>query len=377
MSIIRQDPTTKEWVIIAAERTRRPHEYSRLTHARPQPAETGSCPFCPGHEAATPEEVFRIPTLEGTGWAVRVTSNKYPALGEVGGPERREAGPLFREMDGVGVHEVIIETPVHERTLPLMTDHEVADVLTAYQARYRTLREDRRLKYLIIFKNHGEAAGTSLAHPHSQLVATPVPPMLLRRKYEIAVAHYDDTGRCLYCDVAEEERRAKSRVVSETDLFLVFHPFASRVPFETWITPKRHQPSFAQVSAEDLHELALVLRRTLKGLYARLGDPDFNLIIHSAPIEDENKDYYLWHIQILPRLTTIAGFELGSGIYVTTMLPEESAATMREYEQAFEREGPSDKGGTNYAAESLSQPSLRGYASQRGELPDVDQRGIE
>jgi UDPglucose--hexose-1-phosphate uridylyltransferase len=157
----------------------------------------------------------------------------------------------------------------------------------------------------------------------------------------------------------------------------VFHPFASRVPFETWITPKRHQPSFAQVSAEDLHELALVLRRTLKGLYARLGDPDFNLIIHSAPIEDENKDYYLWHIQILPRLTTIAGLELGSGIYVTAMLPEQSAATMREYEQAFGRWRSSDRGGTHYAAESLSQPPLRGHAGQRGELPDVDQRGIE
>ena len=157
--------------------------------------------------------------------------------------------------------------------------------------------------------------------------------MLLRRKYEVAVAHYDDTGRCLYCDIAEEERRAKSRVVLETDQFLVFHPFASRVPFETWIMPTRHQPSFGQVSDEDLHDLAPVLRRTLRALHDRLGDPDFNYIIHSAPAEDENKDYYLWHIQILPRLTTIAGFELGSGIYISTMLPEQSAAVIREHEQ--------------------------------------------
>lgn len=333
MSIIRQDPTTKEWVIIAAERKRRPHEYRRHARAHPQPTETGPCPFCPGHEAATPEEVFRVPDASGIGWAVRVISNKYPALGATGLLERRETGPLFREMDGVGTHEVIIETPSHDRSLPLMTDREVADVLTAYQARYRSLREDSRLKYIIIFKNHGEAAGTSLAHPHSQLVATPVPPMLLRRKYDVAVAHYDDTGRCLYRDIAEEERRAKSRVVLETNRFLVFHPFASRVPFETWITPKRHQPSFGQVGEEDLHELAPVLRRTLRALYERLGDPDFNYIIHSAPIEDENKDYYLWHIQILPRLTTIAGFELGSGIYISTMLPEQSATVIREHGQ--------------------------------------------
>jgi UDPglucose--hexose-1-phosphate uridylyltransferase len=334
MSIIRQDPTTKEWVIIAAERIRRPHEHGRHARTRTQPDETGSCPFCPGHETSTPPEVFRIPDPTGTGWAVRVTANKFPALHDGGRLERREARPLFREMDGVGAHEVIIETPAHGRSVPMMTDREVADILTAYQSRYRSLREDPRIKYIIIFKNHGEAAGTSLAHPHSQLVATPVPPMLLRRKYDVAIAHYDDTGRCLYCDVAEEERRAKSRIVLETDLFLVFHPFASRVPFETWITPKRHQASFGQLSPEDVTALAPVLRNTLRALHDRLGDPDFNYIIHSAPIEDENKDYYLWHIQILPRLTTIAGFELGSGIYITTMMPEESAASLRQSQQA-------------------------------------------
>ena len=334
MSIIRQDPTTKEWVIIAAERMRRPHEYKTLATGRAPQTDGSLCPFCPGHETSTPDEVFRISDLRGTGWTVRVTSNKFPALGPTGGLERREEGLLFRELDRVGAHEVIIETPAHDRQLPLMTDREVADVLTAYQTRYRALRQDPRLKYIILFKNHGEAAGTSLAHSHSQLVATPVPPMTLRRKYEVAIAHYDDTGRCLYCDVAEEERKAQIRVVFETDRFLVFHPFASRVPFETWIMPKRHQPSFGQVSEEDLRELAPVLRRTLRAMYDRLGDPDFNYIIHSAPIEDENKDYYLWHIQILPRLSTIAGFELGSGIYISTMLPEQSAATMRKDDRA-------------------------------------------
>jgi len=281
-----------------------------------------------------PEELFRIADLRGTGWTVRVTSNKFPAVGPTGRLERREEGPLFREFDGVGAHEVIVETPVHDRQLPVMTDREVTDVLTAYQARYQALKRDPRLKYIIMFKNHGEAAGTSLAHSHSQLVATPVPPMMLRRKYEVAIAHYDDTGRCLYCDIAEEEQKAKSRVVLETEQFLVFHPFASRVPFETWIMPKRHQPSFGQVPEKDLCELAPVLRRTLRALYDQLGDPDFNYIIHSAPIADENKDYYLWHLQILPRLNTIAGFELGSGIYITTMLPEESAASMKGYLEA-------------------------------------------
>ena len=333
MSVIRQDPTTKEWVIIAAERMRRPHDYNTRVHPRVESKEAGPCPFCPGHEASTPEEVFRIAEAGGTGWAVRVTANKFPALGVTGRLDRREAGSLFREMDGVGYHEVIVETPIHDRITPLMTDGEMELVLRAYQERYRVLRNDARIKYIVIFKNHGDAAGTSLAHPHSQLVATPVPPMLMRLKYDVATSHYDDTGRCLYCDIVEEELRAQTRVVLETDQFVVFHPYASRAPFETWIAPKRHQASFGQVSADDLAKLAPVLRRILRGLYDRLGDPDFNFIIHSAPVEDENKAYYLWHIQILPRITRIAGFELGSGIYITTMLPEESAASIRERRQ--------------------------------------------
>ncbi len=331
MSLIRQDPTTKEWVIIATERGRRPHDFERTGRAPTGKAREASCPFCPGNEALTPPELLRCESPEGTGWAVRVTSNKFAALRQEGGLRRRDCGPLFREMDGVGSHEVIVETPLHNRVIPLMGDAEVEQILRVYQARYQVLRDDPRMKYIIIFKNHGVAAGTSLEHPHSQVIATPVAPMLLRRKYEIAISHYDDTGRCLYCDLVEAEVQGKARLILETDHFVVFHPFASRVPFETWIAPKRHQPSFGQVCPEDLAEMARVLRKTLHGLYSALGNPDFNYIIQSAPAEDENKAYYLWHLQILPRVATIAGFELGSGIYITTMVPEESAAYMRDF----------------------------------------------
>jgi len=327
-SVVRQDPTTREWVIVAPSRGRRPH----MPRREPDEAaeRDAACPFCPGNEATTPAGVLRLPGPGGSGWAVRVIPNKFAALAPEGEPVRRERGPLFREMDGVGHHEVIVETPSHNHPMPRMTDAEVELVLRAYQARYKALRGDPRVKYIIIFKNHGERAGTSLAHPHSQLVATPVPPMQARRKYEVATRHWDDTGRCLYCDLVEAEVEAKARLVLETDRFVVFHPYASRVPFETWIAPKRHEPSFAQVSPEDLVLLGRVLRRTLATLTASLGDHDFNYILHSAPVEDEGKRYYLWHIQILPRLQTIAGFELGSGIFVTSMAPEESAAIIRE-----------------------------------------------
>lgn len=330
MSIIRQDPTTKEWVIIATNRAKRPHDFKKAGEPPLVASREPSCPFCPGNEAQAPPEILRLPDPQGTGWAVRVIPNKFAVLSGPGEPQRRQDGPLFREMDGIGYHEVIVETPLHDRVIPLMVPAEVEYVLRAYQARYRALREDPEVRCIIIFKNHGERAGTSLEHPHSQLVATPVAPMQIRRKYEVAIGHYDDTGRCLYCDLVEAEVKARVRLVLETDRFVVFHPYASRAPFETWIAPKRHQPSFGHASSEDLAALAGVLQGTLSALYKALGNPDFNYIVHTAPTEDENKHYYLWHIQILPRVATIAGFELGSGIFITSMVPEESAAFMRD-----------------------------------------------
>ena len=329
MSVIRQDPTTRDWVIIAPERGRRPREVGAERRAQARRAHDPACPFCPGNEQTTPPEVMRVPAPASQGWGVRVVENKFAALTADRLLDRRERGPLFREMDGVGHHEVVIETPRHDRTIAQMTDAEVEAILHAYRERYRALRADPRARYVIIFKNHGERAGTSLRHPHSQIVATPVAPLALRQKYEVAIRHWDDTGRCLYCDLVDAELEAKTRVVFESPAFVVFHPWASRAAYETWIMPRRHQPSFAQVSDADLGGLALVLRLTLGLLDDALGDPDFNLILHSAPVADEARPYYLWHIQILPRLAAIAGFELGSGIYISTMLPEESAARLR------------------------------------------------
>lgn len=337
MSVIRQDPTTKEWVIMATERAKRPHEFKKPGVPRSLETYEKACPFCAGNETLTPPEVLRMDGPQPAGWAVRVVPNRFSALRMDGEPRRREIGPLFREMEGVGYHEVIVEGPGHNRLIPMMTDAEVEGILLAYQRRYLALRDDSRVRYIIIFKNHGEGAGTSLEHPHSQLLATPIAPMQIRRKYDVAIGHYDDTGRCLYCDVVDEEQRAKIRIVTETERFVVFHPFASRLPFETWIAPKHHQPSFGQLTREDMEELARVLRECLRALYQALGDPDFNYIVHTAPVEGETHPYYLWHIQILPRLAMIAGFELGSGISINTMLPEESAAFMRDFSAGIAR----------------------------------------
>lgn len=332
MPELRQDPTTKEWVIIASERAKRPHEFVLSKREEELPSYVDSCPFCPGNERETPPEVLAYRDSgkpNGPNWRVRVTPNKYPALIHNGTTIRKERGKFFRKMDGVGVHEVIIETPYHNRLIPLMDDKEVEEILMSYRERYRALRNDPIVKLIMIFKNHGKSAGTSLEHPHSQLVATPIVPIHIRRKYEVATSYFDDTGRCIYCDIFEEELSSGKRIVTETDKFIVLHPFASRSPFETWIAPKRHLSSFGNISKEDIPDLASVLKATLYKLYKTLNNPDFNYVIHTAPVDDENKSYYLWHIQIVPRLATMAGFEIGSGIFINTSLPEETAEFMR------------------------------------------------
>lgn len=331
MPELRQDPSTKEWVIIATERARRPDQFREVeTTAHVNDAQR--CPFCPGNEQLTPGEVFSLRDSGGNGepgWRVRVVPNKFAALTPSEGSLHHAASPMFNTAAGRGYHEVIIESPRHDHTLALMGEEELSDLLRTYQQRYDALKHDSRTKLILIFRNHGRRAGTSLQHPHSQVVATPIIPLHIRQKYEVAIRHYDDTGRCLYCDIVAAERSAGRRVLLETSGFVVIHPFASQVPFETWILPRFHNPCFARTSPDRMVELASVLRRTLRGLYDGLGNPDFNLILHTAPVEDEAKPYFLWHIEIRPRLTTQAGFELGTGIYINTAVPEQTATFMR------------------------------------------------
>ncbi|MFQ6122138.1 MAG: galactose-1-phosphate uridylyltransferase [Dehalococcoidales bacterium] len=330
MSEIRQDPTTEEWVIIAKERARRPHDFVHH-QVRPElPVFSGLCPFCPGNEAKTPPEVLSYRNQKECNWRVRVFPNQFPALTPYGSTLRREQAGFFLSMDGVGVHEVIVETPSHNKPLALMEDSEVEDVLHAYQERYNALRQMPYAKLIIIFKNHGPAAGTSLEHPHSQLIATPVVPKGIRMRHEVAIHHYDHTGRCLYSDLVDHELNAGKRIVMETERFVVFHPFASHEPFETWVVPKMHKACFGNASAEELRNLAHVLRVSLLKLYLGLNNPDFNYIIDTAPQGDEYEEYYRWHLRIVPRLTEIAGFEIGSGIDICTAVPEKTAQFMRE-----------------------------------------------
>lgn len=330
MTELRQNAITREWVIIASERSRRPDDFSQAkVRSTTLPSYRVDCPFCLGNEHMTGQEVFRL--CEDEQWRVRVALNKYPALSPEG--ERiRTYHNLFRSVSGVGFHEVIIEHPRHDLTMALMSFADVANILRVYRQRYATLRTDPRIAAIIIFKNHGAGAGTSLEHPHSQLAATPIVPYEVRFRTQEAIRYFDDTGECVFCRTLADELAVGDRIIFASEHFVSFIPYAALSPFHTWIFPRRHCSSFDNITDEEILDLAIVLKTTLAKLYHGLGDPDYNYVIRSSPTDERRTDYFHWYLAIVPRLSLTAGFELGSGMYINTALPEESAEFLRSVE---------------------------------------------
>ena len=327
MPEIRQNRITREWVIIATERARRPEEFAKKTKEKKEiPKFVPTCPFCPGNEDKTPPETLRLP--DKNGWQVRVTPNKFAAVSAEGELVRTWHG-IKRTLSGVGHHEVIVETPDHSLTTALLTDDEVTLIIESYRRRYRDVMADSRIEQVTLFKNHGEAAGTSLEHPHSQLIALPVIPVQVRDRLEEALRHYDEFGECIFCRVMDEEIEEGARVVMENEHFVAFVPFAAMSPFHMWIFPKKHMATFAEITDAQARDLACILRRVLRKLYVGLDNPDFNYTLRTAPKESEHIRYYHWYVSVIPRLTKMAGFELGSGMFINTALPEESAKFLR------------------------------------------------
>lgn len=323
--LLRYDVTTHDWVLFAPARATRPHPRPTEPRSAPQ----GPCPFCPGNERLTAPEIDRIPDPAGRGWSVRVLANKYPALARSVPPDQRELGPMFREMGGHGVHEVVVESPEHSRTFAAQPLDQAERVIRMLHARFVALMGDPALRAIVVFKNHGERAGTSQPHPHWQIIATPVVPRELRLKHEIAAHYFDQTSRCLYCVTLEEELRAGTRVLAANEHYVAVLPFASHVPYQLRIHPREHRSSFGMVPAEHLRSLAELSQDVLARLDAALGAPDFNLTIGTAPLGDEGKRYFAWHVDVLPRLSTPAGFELGSGMSINPVLPEDAAEALR------------------------------------------------
>ncbi|MFZ5433750.1 MAG: DUF4931 domain-containing protein [Calditrichota bacterium] len=338
MPELRHDPLHRRWVIIASERARRPSEFE--VEVTQQPADF--CPFCPCNEDKTPPEIFAVrdgfSAPNSPGWSLRVVANKYPAL-RIEGDLERSADGLYDRMNGVGAHEVVIETPDHFRHMADQPPAHLARVIRAYRERLIDLRKDTRFLYVTIFRNYGELAGATLSHPHSQLIAMPIVPRVLEIQLTSALEHYQHRERCLICDMVRQERESGARIVLETDKFVVFTPYASRSPFEVFIAPIQHQHDLVEVSDGDTEALSLVLTETLKKIRSALNDPPFNFIIHNSPNLKSRSIWiekfpwivegYHWHLSIVPRLTRTAGFEWGTGFDINPTPPEMAAEYLR------------------------------------------------
>ncbi len=336
MPELRKDPIVQRWVIIATERAKRPMDF-------PPPDETPTskgCPFCEGNEKMTPPEIFAVrkdgTPRDGPDWTVRVVPNKFPAL-RIEGDLGKVGLGIYDRMNGIGAHEVIIETTKHEEKLELQSVDSLFKVFNTYKLRLIDLKRDERFRYILIFKNDGKTAGASLSHPHSQLIATPVTPKRIREELLGAQHYYEYKDRCIFCDIIREEALQKERIVYENGGFIAFCPFASRFPFEIWIIPKRHDPDYDSIENDEIFAFADMMKTTVAKLSKALSHPHYNYVLHTGPVRWPRRGYWTtidsdfhWHIEIIPRLTNVAGFEWGTGFYINPTVPEEAAGYLQE-----------------------------------------------
>jgi UDPglucose--hexose-1-phosphate uridylyltransferase len=329
MSELRKDPVTGRWVIISTERRKRPTDFRlESVHVNADQA----CPFCEGHEQMTPRELFahrRSGAPDTPGWDLRVVPNQFPVLRVEGSLDRVGEG-LFDKMNGIGAHEVIIESPRHQDTLATMADAAVEQVLWAFRERVQDLKQDRRFRYIIIFKNHGTAAGASIDHGHSQLIALPIVPREVRDEVDGARKHFASKERCVFCDIIRQDSHDGRRVIAENADMVALAPYAPRFPFETWILPKRHQALYEEAPRHEYASLARLLGDVLRRMNRTLRFPPYNLLIHSAPLSEPVGELYHWHVEVIPKLTKVAGFEWATGFYLNPTSPEEAAQVLRD-----------------------------------------------
>ncbi len=334
---LRRDPVSGRWVIIAPGRQQRPRD---IQVERAVAGGREDCPFCPGHELMTPPEVLAYRPGGGAantpGWDLRVVPNKFPALVMEPGARAMDGQTAARafqasdRMHAIGAHEVIIETPDHDRPLARMSEAEVERFLRACRERMLALTHDDRLEYILVFKNHGAAAGATLAHPHAQIIGLPIVPIVVQQEIDGARAHFAVEGRCVFCEMIDQQRRDGRRVIQEDADVIALAPYAPRFAFETWLLPKRHAARFEDASPDEDRSMARLLTMVLRRLNAVLDTPPFNLVLHTSPLSDDVAEVYHWHVEILPVLTREGGLEWGSGLHINPTPPEDAARALRE-----------------------------------------------
>jgi UDPglucose--hexose-1-phosphate uridylyltransferase len=329
MSELRKDPIVGRWVIISTERAKRPTDFK----AKKAVPRGGLCPFCPGNEDKTPPEILAY-REEGTapnspGWRTRVVPNRFPALAIEGKLDRKGEG-IYDRMNGIGAHEVIIESPQHDMSFASLPEKQIEDVLWAFRDRIVDLTRDTRLQYCLIFKNHGESAGSSMEHTHSQLIALPIVPRAVREELKFSKEYFDYKERCVWCDVLTQELNDEIRIIEQTESFVALSPYAPRFPFEAWILPRNHASNFEDSQRPEFADLAKMLKSHFRRLDRALDTPAFNFVLHTAPVRERNLPYFHWHIEVVPKLSNVGGFEWGSGFYINPTPPEEAAQFLRE-----------------------------------------------
>ena len=329
MPDLRKDPIVGRWVIVAKSRAKRPHDFE----STPALKSGGFCPFCAGNEDSTPGEIIAYRNHgspeNGPGWRVRVVPNKFPAL-EIEGELNKRGEGIYDMMRGVGAHEVIIESPDHLLSTSDLTEENLREVLWVYRDRLVDLKKDPRLLYGMLFKNVGAAAGASLEHTHSQLIVTPIVPISVQEEMTGSLEFFNYRGRCVFCDMIQQELATEKRIVVDSPGFVAFCPFASRFAFETWILPKPHSSHYENIQKNGIEELASVMKQVIGKIELALDRPAYNYIVHTAPFDTQEQGHYHWHIEIIPRLTKTAGFEWGTGFYINPVPPEEAATFLRE-----------------------------------------------
>lgn len=344
LSEFRCDPISGRQVIIAPLRSGRPAAFAKAGGGDgrgSKPVYVENCPFCAGNEQMTPPELFALgrngTAPDTAGWRVRVVPNKYPAV------ELRMVEQISENIPGYGAHEVLVEIPEHNRHPGSFPPRQMELVVETYYRRGRMLADYPDLRYLQIFRNYRREAGASIEHPHSQLLALPFVPVVVRRELERSQSAYLAEGACPFCQLLEEERRLAQRIIVQSDTYSAFIPFAARSPFETWILPRRHAASFLETSASERADLAEILEELLRLMEHALGDPPYNYYLHSAPLRSAPLPYFHWHIELLPKVSIVAGFEMGSGVFINITKPEEAARFIQEkgradYEQSWRKD---------------------------------------
>jgi UDPglucose--hexose-1-phosphate uridylyltransferase len=328
LSEIRQNKVTKQWVIYSPSRKKRPKDFQIHAEKSDVHSHDRNCPFCRGNDHMLPSVIMEMKDVKGK-WKTRIIPNKFPALTPEGSLKRVTSG-IYVTIQGYGHHEVIIETPLHDRQLGVMSSGEIGAVVETYHRRYVDLLRMDKNMMIIIFRNHGLQAGTSLIHPHSQIIATGMVPHHIRWREDEAQSYYDEWVRCIFCDMLAYELDYNQRIISENKSFVAFVPYAAEVPFEVWIMPKIHKADFGDISDSEKADLSRIMKNILGKYYKKLGDPDYNYVINTSVRYRAKEPQLHWYLQILPRLMTRAGFEIGSGININPSIPEDDAEFLKE-----------------------------------------------